>query len=351
MKDIFPAFFSCQGTVLTDEEKFLFEKTNPLGVCLFSLGCENIKNKAQLQKLTTEIRETIGRDDVMIAVDQEGGRVRRLTGQEFTEVTSQSRITTAEMSRQHAYLTSTDLKSCGINVNFAPVLDIEYKTTGAALQGRCFSGNERKVAELGAAAVQEYLKNGVCPCLKHLPGHGRAKADPHLELPVINEGLEVLEKDFYPFRSLNTAPLGMVAHITLAAVDKENPASLSAKVIKEIIRGKIGFEGLLVSDAVVMKALSGSITERAERSLAAGCDIVCLGNAGFQANQELAEVKAVLTDEAREKLAGLREIFRRQPDFSLYEYVKKNYCEFAENIVTYESEYDATEVLNRLRQA
>jgi len=349
-KDIFPAFVSCQSTTLSDEEKYLFERTNPLGVCLFAVGCTNVESKKQLKRLTKEIREVIGRDDVLIAVDQEGGRVRRLLDPEFTPVAAQQKIKTEKQARQHAYLISTDLKSCGVNVNFAPVLDIEYKTTAKVLQGRCFPGDEFAVAELGKASVEEYLKNGVCPCLKHLPGHGRGKCDPHLELPVVNEKIEELAKDFYPFKQLNKTPLGMVAHIILAEADRENPASVSAKVIREIIREQIGFSGLLISDAIIMHALKGSISERARSVLSAGCDIICLGNADFKTNRELLAENLVLTDEAREKVALLRGVLARQPDYSGYEYVKNNYCELAENIVTYDSVYDATEILSCLHQ-
>lgn len=349
-KPIFPAFLSCQGEKLTDEEKRLFSNVNPLGICLFAIGCENIKNRRQLQKLTTEIKETIGREDVLIAVDQEGGRVRRLSGPEFTPVAEQKRINTAELAEEHAYLISSDLKSSGINVNFAPVLDIEYEFTSQALKGRCLPGDLQQVAELGKIMLEEYQNRGICPCVKHLPGHGRGAADPHLELPIIRDDLAVLAQDFYPFKFNSSAPMGMVAHILLEKVDDKYPATLSKQVIQRIIRGEIGFSGLLVSDAIVMRALKGSITERAEQAVAAGCEIICLGNADFAANQELCHARIAFSDSAAEKLQQVAQIVHRNKIFTDYEHVKKNYCEKLKNIIGYDSKYDATEVLSRLRK-
>ncbi len=348
MKKILPAFLSCQGTRLSDDEKRLFERYNPLGVCLFAKFCANIENAAQVKSLVEDVQNATGRDDVLIAVDQEGGRVRRLTEPEFTSVASQQDIKTPQVAKQHAYLISRDLKNCGINVNFAPVLDTLYESTSNALRGRCFENN---VAELGKAMVNEYITHGVCPCIKHLPGHGRGAADPHLELPVINESLAELETDFAPFTALNHTPMGMVAHIVLKAVDEQYAASVSPKVIKEIIRGKIGFDGLLVSDAVMMQALHGSIADRSCAVTAAGCDVVCLGNADFAANVEVCKSGIELSEKAMQRLEKVREIIKKSGDFAQYEYIKNKYCTALKNIISYNYNYDATEVLNRLRKA
>lgn len=348
MKKVFPAFLSCQCARLSDDEKRLFERYNPLGVCLFSKFCANIESREQVQNLVRDIKEATGRDDVLIAVDQEGGRVRRLVEPEFMPVAAQQNLTTAELAGQHAYLISKDLHDCGINVNFAPVLDKMTPQTSNVLQGRCF---ENHIAELGRAMVETYVRQGICPCVKHLPGHGRAAVDPHLELPVINEDLATLQEDFAPFKALGDAPMGMAAHIVLTAVDAQNAATLSEKVMREIIRGQIGFGGLLVSDAIVMQALKGTIGERAERAAAAGCDVICLGNAGFEANEELCQSKIEMTDEASERLNKVFQIIENKPNFSNYEYIKNKYCAELKNIISYNYDYDATEVLNRLRQA
>ena len=347
MKAILPAFLSCQGLRLSDEEKYLFAKYNPLGVCLFSKFCANIKDKVQVKDLINDIKQATERDDVLIAVDQEGGRVRRLLEPEFTPVTAQQNITNEQMARYHAYLVSSDLKSCGINVNFAPVLDIMTDKTSDVLKGRCFS---EQVATLGKAMVDEYIKNGICPCIKHLPGHGKAATDPHLYLPIIEESLEELQTDFTPFKALKDAPMGMVAHIVLTAVDKQNAITVSPLAIQNIIRKEIGFNGLLVSDAIVMQALKGSISEKAKQTINAGCDVVCLGNADFKANAELCESGIKMTDKAYERLQKILDIIKINGDFSQYEDIKNKYCANLKNDVTYDYNYDATEVLNRLRK-
>lgn len=348
MPQILPAFLSCQSTRLSDEEKRLFAKYKPLGVCLFSKFCANIETRGQVRALVQDIKEAIGRDEVLIAVDQEGGRVRRLTEPEFLPVVAQQSIKTPAEAKMHAYLISKDLHDCGINVNFAPVLDKLTAKTSQVLQGRCF---EENIAELGRVMAEEYVKQGICPCVKHMPGHGRAAVDPHLELPQINETIGELETDFEPFIKLHDMPMGMVAHIVISELDAENPATVSPKVIKEIIRNKIGFDGLLVSDAIVMKALKGTIAERAQRSIAAGCEVICLGNADFAANVELCESNLKISDKTLERLDNIGKIIKNNGDFSDYEYVKNKYCAKFNNIVSYDSNYDATEVLNRLRQA
>lgn len=346
-KEILPVFLSCQGESLSDDEKRLFTEYNPLGVCLFSKCCANVRNKEQVFNLVTEIKQVLERDDVLIAVDQEGGRVRRLLDPEFTAVAAPQNLTSEELAREHAYLISADLHGCGINVNFAPVLDTMHETTSASLQGRCFSNN---IAALGKAMVDEYIRQGICPCVKHLPGHGRAAADPHLNLPVIYDELSVMEEDFAPFRALNNAPMGMVAHVVVNAVDPDNAATVSAKVIERIVRGSIGFRGLLVSDAINMRALPGSIAEKAQRCIAAGCDVVCLGNVDFAANVELCRSGIRMSEAAEQRLSEVNKIIAGKGDFAQYEQVKNKYCEKLENIISYDYGYDATEVLNKLRQ-
>lgn len=351
MKNILPAFLSCQGTSLTDDEKRLFAAHNPLGVCLFAKGCANVQNRRQLSALVKQIKEVIGRDDVLIAIDQEGGRVRRLTEPEFTPVAAQADITTPELATIHANLISADLQTCGINVNFAPVLDIQYPETSSALTSRCFLGNKEQVAALGRAMTDAYMQNGICPCIKHLPGHGRGQADPHLQLPVITASLDELAADFYPFQQLNDVPMGMAAHIVLTAVDATAPVTCSAKAIKEIIRDKIGFTGLLVSDAVMMNALHGDISERAQNCWRAGCDVICLGNADFAANEALCAGKIALTDAAAERLARVRQVVQTAGATQNLAQLKNKYCAALKNIITYDYNYDATEVLTRLRQS
>lgn len=347
-KPILPAFLSVQGPALSEAEKRLFAKYNPLGVCLFSYKCENVKSRSQLRALCREIKEIIGRSDVLIAVDQEGGRVRRLCEPDFSPLAGQSELKTVEQVKNHAYLASADLKDVGINVNFAPVLDVEYPLTSNALRGRCFSNNPKKVAEFGKIMIDEYINNGICPCIKHLPGHGRGEADPHLELPIVKSGLKDLQTDFYPFKTLKNAPMGMVAHLVIEALDAKNPASESKDVIEQIIRKEIGFQGLLVSDAIMMNALKGSISERAKRVFSAGCEVICLGNSDLDENVELCESGLVMSDKALDKLQKISQICAKDSEFKNYAIVQKNYCEIQKNIISYNQQYDATEVLNRL---
>lgn len=349
-KPILPAFLSVQGATLSDEEKRLFAACNPLGVCLFAYKCENILSKEQLRQLTKQIKETIGRDDVLIAIDQEGGRVRRLCDENFAPLAAQKAITNVQNARRHAYLASADLQSCGINVNFAPVLDIEYPYTSDALRSRCFSSNPQKVATLGKAMVEEYIKNGICPCVKHLPGHGRGEADPHLQLPTVDATLKELQQDFYPFKVLADAPMGMVAHLLIKATDKNNPASQSADVIAKIIRQEIGFNGLLVCDAIMMNALKGNISQRARDVFAAGCEVICLGNADLKANYDLCNTGLVMKDESLERLQKIKNIIEKHVVFTKYTETKNKYCENLKNIVAYNHNYDATEILNRINK-
>ena len=338
MKEILPAFLSCQGGSLSDEEKRLFAQYNPLGICLFAEYCSNIHNRIQLRSLIKEIQEVLQRDDVLIAVDQEGGRVRRLLDPEFT-------------ARMHAYLIAADLKSCGINMNFAPVLDVAAPDMSAVLAGRCLSSDALKVTKLAQEMVNEYNRQGICSGVKHLPGHGRATSDPHLSLPVINASMAELAEDFYPFKHIQNAPSGMVAHVVLSVIDDKYPATTSKKVINEIIRGEIDFQGFLVSDAIVMGALNGSISERANACINAGCDSVCLGNADFRANVELCQSGIKMSEKAYERFENIRRIVKCGGNFAEYEYVKNKYCAELKNIISYDYTYDATEVLNKLRKS
>ena len=212
-KPILAAMLSCSSVKLSDAEKRLFEKYNPLGVTLFG---RNLVSPAQIQVLTKEIKETVGRDDVLIAVDQEGGRVRRLQGDGFYDIVSMEQLGNIAAKQgigkaigaaiEHSILTCQDLHKAGFNFNYAPVLDIAYPETTPALRNRCFGSDEKLIVLLGGVMAEEYAANGICPCIKHLPGHGRAQADPHLHLPVITASLKELEKDFYPFRLIRHRP-------------------------------------------------------------------------------------------------------------------------------------------------
>ncbi len=345
------AFLSCEGYHLSEAEKKLFATYNPAGVTLFA---RNIQDKNQLKKLTEEIKDAVN-DDVLIAVDQEGGRVRRLKGAEYINYASQEQIGTLEnkqavrAAKLHAKLISTDLHNAGIAVNFAPVLDIEHKNTTKALDTRCFSDDVLKVAELGQIMVETYIKSGIIPCIKHLPGHGLAEVDPHLGLPVINADLNELMEEFYPFKQCAFAPLGMTAHIVLTAIDDTNPITLSAKGIKEIIRGEIGFEGFLISDAIDMHALCGSVLDKASRALQAGCDCVCYCFGQIDEMEELCRNCPKLADNSMERLDKAKLILHNEHRLTgLKDEIAYN--RIAGKMTDYATEYDATEVLHNMKR-
>lgn len=349
-KPIMAAMLSCSSTGLTDDEKRLFEKANPLGISLFS---RNITNREQTRELIREIKETIGRNDLLIAVDQEGGRVRRLAEPEFRSyaaaITLESLGASApKAAALHAALISDDLKTLGINMNYAPSLDIIYPETTPALKSRCFSSSKLVVANLGKTMVDEYIKQGICPCIKHLPGHGRAAVDPHLNLPRLDNSLDDLAQDFYPFRQLNDAPAGMTAHIIISAVDEHRPITQSPDGIKEVIRGIIGFEGLLISDAIDMHALKGSVTEKTLTSLQAGCDAVCYALGDISELREIAAVCPPLSEPAKERLSRIAQITALATPSKKISSQAAEYAEIIGTVEPYRDDYDATEVLNKL---
>lgn len=207
-KPISAALISVAGTMLSDGERRLIEQYRPLGVSLFT---RNIESRSQLAELTRQIREAAEDENIIIAVDQEGGRVRRLAEPEFRPYASQyvlgkigetyGQEEAEKAVYEHVLLISKDLKDCGINMNFAPVLDLAFEETAAVLKSRCFGNDEKKTAAYGKIMVEGYIRNGICPCIKHMPGHGRVTTDPHLGLPILNQPLKELEKDF--FRSEN----------------------------------------------------------------------------------------------------------------------------------------------------
>lgn len=348
---ILPVLLSCSGTRLTDAEKIFFARCNPLGINLFG---RNIENKTQIKNLVQEIKDTIGRDDVLIAIDQEGGRVRRLKEPEFRSYAAAIDIGTlppaqaARAAELHAALIAADLAELGINVNYAPVLDLIYPQTSPALKSRCFSADEILTAALGRCEVEAFIKGGIAPCIKHMPGHGRASVDPHLKLPRLEQGLNELQKDFHPFKELNDSPLGMTAHIVLAAVDDTAPITQSKKAIDTVIRGEIGFNGLLISDAIDMKALAGTPGEKASAAVRAGCDAVCYALGDLSEMEDIAAALAPMSDKSLERFAKAAKIIHTKPHRQPWQKLSAEYQELAGSIPPYQETYDATEVLNQL---
>ena len=355
-KPVLAAMLSVLGTKLSDAEKMLFERFNPLGVTLFA---KNIESKSQLKNLTQEIREVFGRDDVLIAVDQEGGRVRRLREPEFRSYAAQIDLgkteekfgfeTTLQTARNHALLIAQDLLECGINWNYAPCLDICHPQTADVLKSRCLGSDEKKVAVLGREMIEAYIQSGICPCIKHMPGHGRASVDPHLQLPVIENSTSELKKDFYPFWFNRQAPAGMTAHVVLKDIDDKHPVTQSKIALNQIIRGEIGFEGFLISDSINMNALKGNVVDRAHACLDAGCDAICYCFGTMEETTNLCENCPVLSDNSLIRLAKIKNILKNKPKVTDYAKIEKDYAQILGAIDKYVDQYDATETLRLMK--
>lgn len=279
--------FGCAGTKLTSEERALFRDADPVGFILFA---RNIDTPDQVRRLTEDLRASVGRADAIVMIDQEGGRVQRLRPPHWTDYPAMQKFG-AKADRDPdgatecvtlAYrLIADDLSALGIDVDCAPVLDLPAPDGHEIIGDRAFSDDPEIIARLGQACCDGLMAGGVMPVIKHIPGHGRATADSHLELPHVSTPHDVLAKtDFAPFRALCDAPAGMTAHIVYDDIDPDQPGSSSQTVVPNIIRGEIGFDGLLFSDDVCMKALQGPLAARVRSVLDAGCDVAlhCDGN-------------------------------------------------------------------------
>jgi len=280
------------GVDLAAKEAAFLRETQPFGVILFR---RNIGAREDVRRLTGEVREALGRD-APVLVDQEGGRVQRLAAPHWraypSAATFERKAATPEEAERLAWLGARliahDLREVGITVDCLPVLDSPQSGAHDVIGDRAYSRDPAAVARFGRAAALGLLAGGVLPVMKHIPGHGRAKCDSHLDLPVVEAPLAELEAvDFPPFIANRDLPLAMTAHVVYTALDGSAPATLSKRVIVEVIRGKIGFDGLLMTDDLSMKALSGGFRERAERAIAAGCDVV------LHCNGDLAEAGPV----------------------------------------------------------
>ena len=274
-----PVIFGLSGLSLTPEERALFADVEPLGYIIFK---RNIADRAQLRALTDSLRDLSGRDDVPILIDQEGGRVARMGEPEwplfpasgaFAPLYDKAPMTAIEAVRANAEALGLMLSEVGINVNCAPVLDVRQSDTHDAIGDRSFGGEPMQVAALGRATIDGLRAGGVVGVIKHMPGQGRAVVDSHHHLPVVTADAATLACDLAPFKALCDAPMAMTGHIIFEAWDKERCTTLSPTVIETIIRGEIGFDGLLFSDDLDMKALDGDVADHAADCVAAGCDV------------------------------------------------------------------------------
>jgi beta-N-acetylhexosaminidase len=266
----------------------------------------NVADPGQVKSLVAALRETVGDASAPVLIDQEGGRVARLkpphwkerpTAQRFAELHN----TASEEAREAAYLNARliaeDLTSLGINVDCLPVLDVPVEGAHDIIGDRAYGRDPSVIIDLGRAVIEGMIEGGVLPVMKHIPGHGRAGADSHLALPRVSATAEELSaSDFVTFRSLAHCPLAMTAHVVYEAIDAQRPATTSPKVIRDVIRGEIGFDGLLMSDDLSMQALSGSLDHRAKASLFAGCDVVLHCNGSMAEMREIAVELKPLVD-------------------------------------------------------
>ena len=281
--------FGCAGPVLSAAERDFFAAARPLGFILFR---RNVETPEQVTRLTADLRRAVGRSHAPVLVDQEGGRVARLrpphwpefpAARVFGEVWTRDPERAVEAVRANSRLLAATLLPLGITVDCMPVLDVPSPGSHDVIGDRAYSTDPMAVAQLGLAAAEGLLEGGVLPVVKHLPGHGRAGVDSHLELPTVAASeADLMARDFAPFRALRYMPLGMTAHVRYLALDAARPATLSSTVLGEFVRDRIGFAGLLFTDDLSMQALPGSIEDRAEAAIAAGCDVAlhCNGDLG-----------------------------------------------------------------------
>ncbi|MEO5937939.1 MAG: glycoside hydrolase family 3 N-terminal domain-containing protein [Sphingomonas sp.] len=294
-----PVIYGLSGLALTDDERAFYKDADPCGYILFK---RNVQNRAQLRALTDSLRDLSGRDDVPILIDQEGGQVQRMgppewpdfpAGPAFDSLYDVAPMSAIEAARAHAQATALMLAEVGINVDCWPLLDVSQPDTTEAISIRTLGHEPMRVAAMGRAILEGLRAGGVVGVVKHMPGHGRAVVDTHHLLPTVTASEAELESDLEPFRSLADAPMGMTSHIVFDVWDKERPATLSPIVVDQVIRGKIGFDGLLMTDDIDMKALSGTAGEKAAGAIAAGCDLVldCWGRM-----DEMADIAGLLND-------------------------------------------------------
>lgn len=275
-----PAIFGLSGPQLTTEERAFFREADPAGYILFGRNCVDAR---QLRALTDDLRSIHGRERLLVSIDQEGGRVARLRpphwagyppGQAFDTLYEIAPASAIEAARANAHAMALELSAMGVTVDYHPPLDLRVPGAHDVIGDRSLGSDPMQVAALGRAILEGLAAGGVTGCIKHMPGHGRTDVDTHKAMPTVTAPAEELEADLAPFRTLNQALIGMTGHLLFTAWDAENPATLSPTIIRDIIRGRIGFDGLLLTDDIDMEALGGSIPERAARAHAAGCDIV-----------------------------------------------------------------------------
>lgn len=303
-----PAIFSFSGPALTDDERALFREADPAGYILFG---RNIVDPHQVRALTDSLREIHGRERLFICIDQEGGRVARFRpphwagfppGAVFDALYELAPSSAIAAARLNAQALGLELFEAGITVDCHPPLDVRQPGAHDVIGDRALGAEPLRVAALGRAILEGLAAAGVAGCIKHMPGHGRTTCDTHKALPRVSATGQELETDLAPFRALKDTPIGMTGHLVFEAWDPDLPATQSPTIIRDVIRGRIGFDGLLLTDDLDMEALAGSIPDRAERAVAAGCDLALYCWADMAVMAEIARRLPAMTGQTATRL-------------------------------------------------
>ena len=313
-----PLILGCAGPALSDREREFFASAKPAGFILFA---RNVQSPQQLKTLTTDLQLCVERSDILILIDQEGGRVQRMGTPHWRKYPPMAVFgraaeinfqLAANALRLNCLLLADDLRRVGINVDCLPLLDVPMGGADNIIGDRAFADRPNLVGRLGRVVTDSLQEAGVLPVVKHMPGHGRARVDSHKLLPRVDAPLEQLTAtDFAPFKALADCPLGMTAHIVYGAIDPELPATLSPTVIGDVIRRDIGFGGLLMTDDLSMQALSGTMADRADGALKAGCDLILHCNGNMQEMQQIANALPPAGEQLVSKLAEMVEVAKQ----------------------------------------
>lgn len=316
----------CAGPALGPADLAFFERYRPWGLILFKRNCET---PDQIAALTASFRKAVGRRNAPVFIDQEGGRVQRLgppsnawrrypPASAYGELYERNPVQGLRAARNVGRLMAADLIAIGITADCLPVLDVPQQDSNAVIGNRAYGLTPERVILLARAHMAGLMDGGVLPVIKHIPGHGRARADSHLSLPVVDAKRAELDAcDFPPFAACADAPMAMTAHIVYSALDKDNPATLSRKIISKVIRKTIGFDGLLMTDDLSMKALDGSLTEKVRRALAAGCDIVLHCNGNLAEMTDVAEAAGPLKGKQARRARNALRLARKPQRFDV----------------------------------
>lgn len=310
------------GATLTADEAAFLRTSSPAGLILFARNCIG---HDQIRRLVGDARDAVGHDDFLVLIDQEGGRVQRLrpplgralpAADAYAQLYQRDPAAACEAAYLTARLLADDLLDLGINTDCAPVADVPVAGSHDVIGDRAYGREAAQVAALAPAVAEGFMAGGVLPVVKHIPGHGRAMADSHLELPVVHEAHAVLSAtDFAVFRALSDMPSAMTAHVVFSALDAAAPASTSHRVTQEIIRGEIGFDGLLMSDDLSMKALTGAFGDRCRAVLAAGSDLALHCNGVLAEMEQVAEAAPSLSGDALRRFNNALQVLKRREDY------------------------------------